>query len=122
LAIRKRRPWNVNLGICYVPSTSQTSQSDVFWTSLGLHCAIWDVTPNLFQKRTTTVLQTAIINFRVRLRPIKLILRLGAEVTATEENDQTPLHTLAASGSLLCCLFVCVVCLFLLLLFFVCVV
>ena len=41
LAIRKRRPWNVNLGICYVPSTSQTSQSDVFWTSMGLHCAIW---------------------------------------------------------------------------------
>jgi hypothetical protein len=43
LAIRKRRPWNVNLGICYVPSTSQTSQSDVFWTSMGLHCAIWAV-------------------------------------------------------------------------------
>jgi hypothetical protein len=41
LAIRKRRPRNVNLGICYVPSTSQTSQSDVFWTSMGLHCAIW---------------------------------------------------------------------------------
>jgi hypothetical protein len=43
LAIRKRRPWNVNLGICYVPSTSQTSQSDVFWTSMGLHCAIWEL-------------------------------------------------------------------------------
>jgi hypothetical protein len=43
LAIRKRRPRNVNLGICYVPSTSQTSQSDVFWTSMGLQCAIWDV-------------------------------------------------------------------------------
>jgi hypothetical protein len=42
LARRKRRPRNVNLGICYVPSTSQTSQSAVFETSLGLHCAIWE--------------------------------------------------------------------------------
>jgi hypothetical protein len=49
LAIRKRRPWNVNLGICYVPSTSQTSQSDVFWTSMGLHCAIWE-----FRSRSVT--------------------------------------------------------------------
>jgi hypothetical protein len=41
LARRKRRPRNVNLGICYFPSTSQTSHSDVFETSLGLQCAIW---------------------------------------------------------------------------------
>jgi hypothetical protein len=41
LPIRKRRPRNVNLGICYVPWTSQTSQSDVFGKSLGRHCAIW---------------------------------------------------------------------------------
>jgi hypothetical protein len=40
LAIRKRRPRNVKLRICYVPSTSQTSQIDVFGTSMGLHCAI----------------------------------------------------------------------------------
>ena len=55
LAIRKRRPWNVNLGICYVPSTSQTSQSDVFWTSMGLHCAIWEGRNKIKQtaKRTT---------------------------------------------------------------------
>jgi hypothetical protein len=45
LAIRKRRPRNVNLGICYVPSTSQTSQSDVFCASMGLQCAIWEVSP-----------------------------------------------------------------------------
>jgi hypothetical protein len=44
LVIRKRRPRNVNLGICYVPSTSQTSQSDVFGMYMGLHCAIWVVT------------------------------------------------------------------------------
>jgi hypothetical protein len=43
LAIRKRRPRNVNLGICYLPSTSQTSQSDVFCASMGLQCAIWAV-------------------------------------------------------------------------------
>jgi hypothetical protein len=42
LAIRKRRPRNVNLGICYLPSTSQTSQSDVFCASMGLQCAIWE--------------------------------------------------------------------------------
>ena len=41
LPIRKRRPRNVNLGIYYVPWTSQTSQSDVFGKSLGRHCAIW---------------------------------------------------------------------------------
>ncbi|KZS03165.1 Uncharacterized protein APZ42_034181 [Daphnia magna] len=41
LPIRKRRPGNVNLEIWYVPSTSQTSQSDVFGTSLGRHCVIW---------------------------------------------------------------------------------
>jgi hypothetical protein len=46
LVIRKRRPRNVNLGICYVPSTSQTSQSDVFGTYMGLHCAIWEITEN----------------------------------------------------------------------------
>ncbi|EFX65072.1 hypothetical protein DAPPUDRAFT_117578 [Daphnia pulex] len=52
LAIRKRRPRNVNLGICYVPSTSQTSQSDVFWTSMGLHCAIcnFQCTGGLYNK------------------------------------------------------------------------
>jgi hypothetical protein len=44
LVIRKRRPRNVNLGICYVPSTSQTSQSDVFGMYMGLHCAIWEMT------------------------------------------------------------------------------
>jgi hypothetical protein len=43
LARRKRRPRNVYLGICYVPSTSQTSQSDVFGTSLERQCAIWDI-------------------------------------------------------------------------------
>jgi hypothetical protein len=47
LARRKRRPRNVNLGICYVPSTSQTSQSDVFGTSLERQCAIWDVGQDL---------------------------------------------------------------------------
>ncbi len=41
LPIRKKSPRNVNLGICYVPWTSQTSQSDVFGKSLGRHCAIW---------------------------------------------------------------------------------
>ena len=41
LPIRKRRPRVVNLGICYVPWTSQTSQSDVFGKSVGRHCAIW---------------------------------------------------------------------------------
>jgi hypothetical protein len=38
---------------------------------------------NMFQVRTITVLHAAITNFRVKLRPIRLILRLGAEVTAT---------------------------------------
>ncbi|KZR96003.1 Uncharacterized protein APZ42_009904 [Daphnia magna] len=42
LPMRKRRPRNVNLEIWYVPSTSQTSLNDVFGTSLGRHCVIWE--------------------------------------------------------------------------------
>jgi hypothetical protein len=39
----ERRPRNVNLGICYIASTSQTSQSDVFGKSLERQCAIWEL-------------------------------------------------------------------------------
>lgn len=52
----------------------------------------------LFRERTNTVLPVAIDNFRVSLTPVRLILILGAGVTATDENGQTALYNLAASG------------------------
>lgn len=52
----------------------------------------------LFRERTNTVLHVAITNFRTSLRPVRLILRLGARVIATDENGQTALYNLAASG------------------------
>ncbi|EFX80089.1 hypothetical protein DAPPUDRAFT_103793 [Daphnia pulex] len=52
----------------------------------------------LFRERTNTVLHVAITNFRASLRPVSLIVRLGAGVIATDENEQTTLYNLAASG------------------------
>jgi hypothetical protein len=52
----------------------------------------------LFRERTNTVLPVAIDNFRVSLTPVRLILILGAGVTTTDENRQTALYNLAASG------------------------
>jgi hypothetical protein len=40
----------------------------------------------LFRERTNTFLPVAIDNFRVSLTPVRLILILGADVTATDEN------------------------------------
>jgi hypothetical protein len=51
---------------------------------------------NLFQERTITVLHAAITNFKVKLRSIRLILRLGDEVTATDEKGQNPYNSFVA--------------------------